>query len=92
MTKWIAAIIGGSFVFFVVFIGSGAFLSRAGEGHPVLGLFFAIVVPGLLGLAAGIHVFRASVRREGVRSFRLTRIPGKAEDSNAEDQARATAE
>lgn len=67
--------VAGLFSFFVVYIGTGVFSCRIGEGHPILGPFFAIVVPGLLGLAAGTHTVRYSIRRGNVRSFRPTREP-----------------
>jgi hypothetical protein len=74
VTKWITAVMGGLFSFFVVYLGTGVFLCRMGEG-PIWGPVFSIVVPGLLGLAAGIHTFRSSIQRDGVRSFRLTQPP-----------------
>lgn len=74
-TKWIVGVIGGLFSFVVVYLGTGVFLCRVGEGHPIWGPVFAIVAPGLLGLAAGIHTFRASIQWANVRSFRLTKEP-----------------
>lgn len=63
--------IGGLFVCFLVYLGTGVFLCRVGEGHPPFDVIFAVVVPGLLGLAAGVHTYRSSIRRDA-RSFRLT--------------------
>ena len=74
-TQWVAAVIGGLIIFFVVYGVSYRFLCRFGERHPILEPVFAIGMPGLLGLLAGIHVVRRSIRRDNVRSFRLWRDP-----------------
>ena len=63
--RLIVGIIGGTFVAVVVCMFSAFFLRSMFGGMPVLDVVFGLVIPIVLGLLAGAHSFRASVRRVG---------------------------
>ena len=79
--RYVVGIIGGFFIFFMVTSISAFFLGRMfGEMGTIYDVIPSVVAPLIIGLLAGIHSFRATVRKAAARERTLREASGQCLD------------
>ena len=60
--RWIVGVVGGLFIFLCVGMITAFVFGRMFEGYEPLNTIIGLLLPVLLGLAAGAHTFYRTVR------------------------------